>query len=72
VLSCWPAFAPAAQLAGAAAVFAFPLQVGAIRTGVMGMYREQAGTAPRSIKPPGCSPSSSSVGIAEAFIRLRG
>jgi hypothetical protein len=39
----WPAFAPAARLAGAAAIFAFPLQVGAIRAGVMGMYRTQAG-----------------------------
>jgi ANTAR domain len=39
----WPAFAPAARLAGASAVFAFPLQVGAIRAGVMGLYRVQAG-----------------------------
>src|SRR6266581_2621094 len=29
--------------AGAAAVFAFPLQVGAIRAGVMGLYRERPG-----------------------------
>src|ERR1700689_2270526 len=29
----WPAFAPAARRAGAAAIFAFPLQLGAIRTG---------------------------------------
>jgi ANTAR domain len=39
----WPAFAPAARQAGAAAIFAFPLQVGAIRAGVMGLYRIQAG-----------------------------
>jgi hypothetical protein len=39
----WPAFAPAARQAGAAAVFVFPLQLGAIRTGVMGLYRDQAG-----------------------------
>jgi hypothetical protein len=39
----WPAFAPAAGQAGAAAVFAFPLQVGAIRAGVMGLYRERPG-----------------------------
>src|SRR5579864_3862575 len=39
----WPVFAPAARQAGAAAVFAFPLQVGAIRTGVMGLYRERPG-----------------------------
>jgi ANTAR domain len=39
----WPAFAPAACLAGAAAMFAFPLRVGAIRAGVMGMYRDRRG-----------------------------
>jgi ANTAR domain len=39
----WPLFAPAAGYAGAAAVFVFPLQVGAIRVGVMGLYRERPG-----------------------------
>ncbi len=39
----WPLFAPAAGQAGAAAIFVFPLQVGAIRVGVMGMYRERSG-----------------------------
>jgi len=39
----WPAFAPAACQAGAAAIFAFPLQVGAIRAGVMGLYRVRSG-----------------------------
>ena len=39
----WPVFAPAARQAGAAAIFAFPLQRGAIRTGVMGLYRAQPG-----------------------------
>jgi hypothetical protein len=39
----WPLFAAAACEAGAAAVFAFPLQVGAIRAGVMGLYRERPG-----------------------------
>src|SRR5580700_4996720 len=39
----WPAFAAAAGQAGAAAVFVFPLQVGAIRAGVMGLYRERPG-----------------------------
>jgi hypothetical protein len=39
----WPAFAPAACQAGAAAIFAFPLQIGAIQTGVMGLYREHPG-----------------------------
>ncbi len=40
----WPAFAPAACQAGATAIFAFPLQVGAIRAGVMGLYRERPGS----------------------------
>jgi hypothetical protein len=39
----WPAFAQAAAELGAGAVFAFPLQVGAIRLGVLSMYREAAG-----------------------------
>jgi hypothetical protein len=39
----WPAFAPAAREAGAAAVFAFPLRIGAIRAGVMGLYRDRSG-----------------------------
>jgi hypothetical protein len=41
--SRWPAFAPAACRAGAAAVFAFPLAVGAIRVGVLGLYRDRPG-----------------------------
>jgi hypothetical protein len=41
--SRWPAFAPAASAAGAAAVFAFPLVVGAIRAGVLGLYRDRRG-----------------------------
>ncbi len=39
----WPAFGPAASQAGAAAVFAFPLVVGVIRAGVMGLYRDRPG-----------------------------
>jgi hypothetical protein len=39
----WPAFGPAACRAGAAAIFAFPLRIGAIRAGVMGLYRERPG-----------------------------
>jgi hypothetical protein len=39
----WPLFASAAGQAGATAVFVFPLQVGAIRVGVMGLYRERPG-----------------------------
>jgi hypothetical protein len=41
--SRWPAFAPAAREAGAAAIFAFPLRIGAIRAGVMGLYRDRSG-----------------------------
>ena len=39
----WPVFATAARQAGAAAIFAFPLQIGAIRSGVLGLYRDQSG-----------------------------
>jgi GAF domain-containing protein/ANTAR domain-containing protein len=35
----WPAFSPAALDAGARAVFALPLQIGAIRIGVLDLYR---------------------------------
>jgi ANTAR domain len=35
----WPAFTPAACQLGAGAVFAFPLTVGVIRAGVLGLYR---------------------------------
>jgi hypothetical protein len=40
----WPAFAPAAVEAGIAAMFAFPLQVGAIRLGVLDLYRDTTGS----------------------------
>ena len=39
----WPAFTPEARDAGAMAVFAFPLMIGAIRTGVIGLYRHSPG-----------------------------
>jgi hypothetical protein len=39
----WPGFAPAAVAAGARALFAFPLQAGAIRAGVLSLYRGQPG-----------------------------
>ena len=39
----WPAFTPEARNAGAAAVFAFPLMIGAIRAGVIGLYRDSPG-----------------------------
>jgi ANTAR domain-containing protein len=39
----WPGFTPEALRLGVAAVFAFPLTIGAIRAGVMGMYRSSPG-----------------------------
>lgn len=42
----WPVFAPAAVHRGARAVFAFPLTIGSIRVGVMGLYRDSAGPLP--------------------------
>jgi len=39
----WPAFAPAAAKAGAWAVFAFPLQLGAISPGVLDLYATAPG-----------------------------
>jgi hypothetical protein len=39
----WPGFAPAAREAGAAAIFTFPLQIGAIRPGVLSLYRKHPG-----------------------------
>lgn len=39
----WVGFASAAAQAGVGAVFAFPLQIGAIRLGTLNLYRESAG-----------------------------
>jgi hypothetical protein len=39
----WPAFAQAAVAEGVRAVFAFPLRVGAIRIGVLALYRDGDG-----------------------------
>jgi hypothetical protein len=39
----WPAFSPHATAAGVAAVFSFPLQVGAARLGVLDLYRSATG-----------------------------
>ncbi len=39
----WPGFAPAAVDAGAQALFVFPLQAGAIRAGVLSLYRAAPG-----------------------------
>ncbi len=46
-LARWPMFAPAAAQAGVRAVFALPLQVGAIRVGVLDLYRAQPGDLDR-------------------------
>jgi hypothetical protein len=40
----WPAFAPAAQEIGAAAVHAFPLRMGTARVGVMDLYHREPRT----------------------------
>jgi hypothetical protein len=46
----WPAFAGGALEAGVRAVFAFPLRVGAIRVGVLDLYRDRAGPlSPRDL-----------------------
>ena len=42
----WPGFTPAARQLGAGAVFAFPLTAGAIRAGVLGLYRGSPGSLP--------------------------
>jgi hypothetical protein len=47
-LSRWPAFTAAAAESGIAAVFAFPLQVGAIHLGVLGLYRDLPGSLGRA------------------------
>ena len=39
----WPVFAVGAEAAGLAAIFAFPLRVGAIRLGVLDLYRTTSG-----------------------------
>jgi hypothetical protein len=39
----WPRFVPAAHQVGIAAIFSFPLQVGAIRLGILDLYREAPG-----------------------------
>ena len=42
----WPGFTPEARRLGAAAVFAFPLIIGGIRAGAMGMHRTSPGPLP--------------------------
>jgi hypothetical protein len=40
----WPVYSSAAQAEGVRAVFAFPLQIGAARLGVLDLYRNQPGS----------------------------
>ena len=50
VAARWPGFASAAIAAGAQALFALPLQVGAIRVGVLTLYRAKPGAlAPEAL-----------------------
>jgi hypothetical protein len=42
----WPGYRGAAQRAGMGASFAFPLQIGAARLGVLGIHRRSAGALP--------------------------
>jgi hypothetical protein len=42
----WPGFTPEARRLGAAAVFTFPLIIGAIRAGALGLYRSSPGPLP--------------------------
>lgn len=42
----WPGYAPAAHEHGVRAVFAFPLQVGAVRLGALDVYRDRVGLLP--------------------------
>jgi len=42
-LTRWPAYAPAVAQAGVRAVFAFPLQIGAARLGVLDVFRNRTG-----------------------------
>lgn len=46
-MSRWPAYTPAVHQVGIRAVFAFPLQVGAARLGVLDVFRTQAGPLSR-------------------------
>jgi hypothetical protein len=39
----WTAYAPSASVAGAHAVFGFPVRIGAIRLGALSLYRDQPG-----------------------------
>jgi hypothetical protein len=43
----WPGYAPAVHASGVRAVFAFPMQVGAARLGVLDIFRDRAGPLAR-------------------------
>lgn len=45
----WPMFAGQAVESGIRAVFAFPLQLGAIKPGVLGLYRDRPGPLPQTV-----------------------
>jgi hypothetical protein len=47
-LERWPIFTPAARGSGARALFALPLQIGAIRLGMLDLYRATPGPLSRS------------------------
>jgi hypothetical protein len=59
----WPAFAPAAVAAGAGAMFAFGLRVGAISAGVLSCYRQRPG-------PLGEQPLADAVVLADITVQL--
>jgi hypothetical protein len=70
----WPGFTPQACQANAAAIFALPLRIGAIRAGALGLYRDEPG--PLSSFQFGdalilADAAVVGVGIGEAFVRLR-
>lgn len=46
-LARWPGYTPGAQAAGVVAVFSFPLQVGAVRLGLLDLHRTSAGLLDR-------------------------
>jgi hypothetical protein len=59
----WPAFAPLAVTAGAGAMFALPMNVGAIRFGVLALHRTRPGALTPSALPD-------SLAFADLALRL--
>ncbi|MDX6742656.1 GAF and ANTAR domain-containing protein [Actinocorallia sp. A-T 12471] len=62
----WPLFAPAAVTAGAGALFAFPLRVGAIRLGALGLYRAKPGPLTDGQLADGLTFASAATGVVLA------